>query len=445
MTEGVGILQSHNLGLSGISMSKNSRLKKVLIIAYYRSPRIPGLVKYLPEFGWQPVLLTAPLGEKPDFYCRIIETEYRDALGFWKRLFRLDPRENIRNEVKKRFGVTSKKSALDFFLTFGGAVINYPDGDKGWKPFAVKAGDEILQQEDIDTIISSSTPVTSHIIANKLKIKYKIPWIADLRDLWSQNHNYGYGPLRKLIDRRLELKTLSNADALVTVSPLWAEELKELHKRETVYTITNGFDPSAVNTPSVNLTAKFTITYTGSIYTGKQDPSKLFAALRELISDGTMDSKDVEVRFYGSEIEWLDKEVERYGLSSIVKQYGRVPQQLAIEKQRESQLLLLLNWEESQEKGVYPGKVFEYLAAQKPIVATGGFGNDVVERLLDETKGGIYAKEIGDIKSVLRELYSEYKQNGKISYNGDIEKINKYSHREMARKFAEVLDQVTSK
>ena len=426
-------------------MSKNSRLKKVLIIAYYRSPRIPGLVKYLPEFGWQPVLLTAPLGEKPDLHCRIVETEYRDALGFWKRLFRLDPRENIRNEVKKRFGVTSKKSALDFFLTFGGAVINYPDGDKGWKPFAVKAGDEILQQEDIDIIISSSTPVTSHIIANKLKIKYKIPWVADLRDLWSQNHNYGYGPLRKLIDRRLELKTLSNADALVTVSPVWAEKLRTLHRRETVYTITNGFDPVEVNTPPANLRAKFVITYTGGIYLGKQDPSKLFAALRDLISDGTMDSNEIEVRFYGPKEGWLAREIEDYGLLDIVKQYGMVSREIALGNQRESQLLLLLNWEDEQEKGVYPLKVFEYLAAQRPILATGGFGNDVIENLLDETNAGMYGSVVKNIKSILRELYQEYKLTGKISYNGDIEEINKYSHREMARKFAGILDQVTSK
>ena len=422
-------------------------MKKVLIIAHlpHASSRIPGLAKYLPEFGWQPIILTAPVGKKPDSQCRVIETGYRDALGFWKRLFRLNPNEDMRREVKKRLGVTSKKSALDFFLTIGGAVINYPDGDKGWKPFAVKAGDELLQNEDIDAIISSFSPATSHLIAKELKIRYKIPWIADLRDLWSQNHNYYYGRLRKFLDRRLELKTLSVADALVTVSPLWAEELRTLHKREVVYTITNGFDPDEMNKRQIDLTSKFTITYTGAIYTGKQDPSKLFAALKDFVSDGTMDPKDVKVSFYGPEVVWLSSEIEEYGLSAIAKYYGMQPQEITFEKQRESQLLLLLNWNNPRVRGWYPLKIFEYLAAQRPILAIGGFGNDVVERLLDETKGGIYAKEIGDIKSVLRELYSEYKQNGKISYKGDIETINKYSHREMARKFAKILDTLTGK
>lgn len=420
-------------------------MKKVLIIAHlsHASPRIPGLAKYLLEFGWQPIILTAPVGKKPDSQCRVIETGYRGVLGFWKRVFRLDPREDIRRGAKKRLGVTAKKSALDFFLTLGGAIINYPDSEKGWKSFAIKAGSELLEKEDIDVIISSSSPVTSHIIAKELKNKHKIPWVADLRDLWTQNHNYSYGPLRKLIDRRLELKTLSNADALVTVSQPWAEKLQALHKGKTTYTITNGFDLSAMNTPPADLTAKFTVTYTGSIYRGKQDPSKLLAALKDLISDGFMDPNDVEVRFYGQEVGWLANEIEEFGLQAITKQYGMVYREIAFKKQKESQLLLLFDWEDPQEHGVYPGKVFEYLAAERPILVTGGSSDDVISELIDETNAGMYGSTVEDIKKILGELYSEYKLTGKVTYNGEIEKINKYSYREMAMKFAEILDSLT--
>ena len=419
-------------------------MKKVLIIAHLRhaSPRIPGLAKYLYEFGWQPIILTAPVSEKPDLLCRVIETGSHDSLGFLKRLFRLDPSEDLRREVKTRLGVTSKKSVVDFFLTLSGAIINYPDSEKGWKPFAVKAGSEILQNEDIDAIISSSSPVTSHLIAKELKIKHKIPWVADFRDLWTQNHNYGYGPLRKRVDRRLELKTLLLADALITVSQPWAEKLRALHRKETVYTITNGFDPTEMNTPPAKLTTKFTITYTGIIWQRKHDPSNFFVALHDLIADGTMDTNDMKVRFYGPRESWLESEIEQYGLSSIVKQPGVVPRQTALEKQRESQVLLVLSWNNPREKGVHSGKVFEYLAAKRPILAIGG-SDDVLKDLLDETKAGMHAPTVEAIKNVLKELYQEYNLKGKIAYKGRELKINKYSYREMARKFAEILDNIT--
>ena len=420
-------------------------MKKVLIVAYfwpYRqgSIRTLGLTKYLPEFRWQPIILTAPLHEKPDPQFRVIETSpYPEVLSFWKRLLGFDLNKNIRNQVKEQLGITSKRFLVDSFLTFCGEVFNYPDSDKNWIPLAVKAGKELLQNEHVDAIISVS-PVTRHLVAKELKVKYKIPWIADFPDLWTQNHNYQYGSLRKLIDRRLELKTISKADVLVTVSQPWAEKLRTLHKGHPVYAITHGFDPAIVNTPPVNLTTKFTITYTGSIYLGKQAPSKLFAALQDLISEGAIDPNEVEIRFYGSKEGWLAREIEKYGLSVIAKQYGRVSRQIVLEKQRESQLLLLLDWEYKKEKGVCPGKIYEYLAARRPILAIGGSDDNVIRKLLDETKAGRYGLVTEDIKSILRELYSEYKLKGKITYNGDTAKINKYSYREMAKKFAEILN-----
>ena len=422
-------------------------MKKVLIIARlpHASPRIPGLAKYLPEFSWQPVVLTAswPLSSQAPF--PVTETEYRDALGVWKRWLRLQSLsrsdEDLRGLIKERLGTVFGNSLADFILTRIGEVVNYPDGDKGWKPFALEAGDELLQRGDIDILISSSSPVTSHFIARKLKAKHKVPWVADLRDLWSQNHNYAYGPIRKLLDKRLELKTLSLADAVVTVSQLWAEELATLYNRPFVHTITNGFDPQEQARDDTNLTAKFTITYTGLFLT-RRDPSKLFVALRELIREGKMNPQEIEVRFYGIQISWLFKQIEENGLSDIVHCYEEVPWQVSLEKQRESQILLLLNWDDPRGKGAHPLKCFEYLGSRRPILAVGGFGGDVTEKLLNETKAGKYCKTVEDVKAALVELYSAYKASGKVDYAGDVREIDKYSHREMARKFSEILDRL---
>jgi hypothetical protein len=118
---------------------------------------------------------------------------------------------------------------------------------------------------------------------------------------------------------------------------------------------------------------------------------------------------------------------------------GTVPRDIALEKQRESQLLLLLKWNDPKRRGVYTAKIFEYLAARRPLLAVGGFP-DVVDQLLNETKAGVSGQTEEDIKTVLLRLYREYKSTGAVGYNGNEAEINKYSHREMARKFATVLD-----
>jgi hypothetical protein len=424
-------------------------MKKVLIIAYYFPPRPAvaslrplGLARYLPEFGWEAVILTAALPNRPDPHFNVIETQYHDCLGFGKRLLKLDSQSPLITQVKNKLKVKSEKSPLDFILAAIGGIIAYPDPQKGWRRFAVEAGRDILRQQDIKAMISTSPPETSHIIARRLKDECKIPWVADFRDLWTQNYYYLYGPLRKVIERRLELDTLSTADMLVTVSQPAADDLHSLHRQKPVHSILNGFDPSEVSTTAGKLTDKFTITYTGMLYPGKRSPEPLLAALHDLITERSMDAGDVEVRFYGPPSGWIDKQAESYGLTGIVRQFGTVPREIALNKQRESQLLLLPKWNDAQQRGNYPAKIFEYLAARRLILAVGGFP-DVVDQLLDETKAGVSAQTGGDIKAVLLQLYQEYKSTGAVSYSGDEAETSKYSHREMAKKFASILDIIT--
>lgn len=420
-------------------------MKKVLIITYlpWASPRIPGLARYLPEFGWEPILLTPPLAVKPEAWLKVVETPYRDAfsLRLVRKLFRLSFEEDdVRRGVKERFRGKAASSMLDSALTLGGEIINYPDAKKGWIPFAIEAGSRLLGSGDMAAIISSSSPVASHIIARGLKLRHGIPWVADLRDLWSQNHNYPYSRFRRFFDRRLEQKTLARAEALVTVSRPWADKLSSLHGK-AAYTITNGFDP-AETSGAVEFSDKFTLTYTGMIYRGKQNPGKLFIALKELLAEGTLDPADVAVSFYGPEERWLDEEISKYGLSAIIKQHGSISRQAALAKQRQSQLLLLFDWDDPQEKGVYPGKVFEYLAARRPVFAIGGVADNVVAELLRQTKGGIHAPAADAVKKALAQLYQEYRLKRRVEYRGDESEISKYSYRETAGRFAEILDKL---
>jgi len=320
--------------------------------------------------------------------------------------------------------------------------IVYPDEQKHWQPFGVETGYKLLQKEKFDALISSAGPVTAHLIAKELKERSGIPWIADFRDLWTQNHYYQYGMFRRRIERRLELKTLAKADALVTVSEPLAKKLGSLHYGKRVFVIPNGFDPDDVK--SAPLTKKFTITYTGQLYQGKRDPESLLRALYEMIGEGEIEKDTIEVRFFGPLQYWLDQEIKSYRLEEVVRQQGVVPREVALEKQRESQILLLLNWDDPDECGVYTGKIFEYLAAKRPILALGG-PDGVVSQLLQETGAGVHIKNVDALKQFLRNCYEEYQATGQVRYYGKEEQIEKYSHREMSRKFAEVLSEVQDK
>ncbi len=429
-------------------------MKRVLIITYHFPPRPVvaslrprGLTKYLPEFGWQAVILTAALPGRPDPQFEVVETPRRESLPLrlGRRLFGLDSDQTLMMQIahlKRKLRIKSERSPLDMLLAAVGEVTAYPDPEKGWRPYALEAGHDLLCQRNIQAIISTSPPVTTHIVARELKKRWGIPWLADFRDLWTQNYYYPYSPLRRKIERRLELKTLAPADALVAVSQPSAANLGSLHKQKQVHSIPNGFDPVEANPTPGKLTDKFTITYTGTIYTGKQSPEPLFAALRDLVSEGSMQADDIEVRFFGAEAGWVDRQAERYGLKSIVRQFGIVPREVALKTQRESQVLLLLKWNDHRHRGPSSAKIFEYLAASRPILAVGGFPA-VVDDLLEETGVGVSGQTWLDVKHLLRQMYQEYRSTGAVPYAGDEARIDRYSHREMARKFASILDSIT--
>lgn len=428
-------------------------MKKALIVTnlFHASPRIPGLCKYLPEFGWEPVVLTMAIGENPEAKMgppnnfkekvRTIETPYYDFVGFIKKLFGLKPNLSSRDQVKQKFGKKSgEKSLMEKLIILGAAFIAYPDECWGWKPFAVKAGLKLLKNEKFDAILSSSSPVTSHLISKTLKGKTGVPWVADMRDLWTQNHNYQYPKIRKFFETKLEIRTLSQVDAFTTVSVPLVEHLQSRYKDKNIYSIPNGFDPGKVNEPPVSLTEKFTITYTGTIYQDKQDPTKLFAALRELINEKKIDPQKVEVRFYGVEQDWLENDIEKNGLVGIAKQYGKIPRSESYFRQNESQIALLFGWEDEKETGVCPTKLYEYLGARRPILATGGTKNEVFRKIIDKTRTGKHPLTTEEVKKSLLEYYEDYLKNGSVFYNPDLEAVEEYSYRSMAKKFVKAFE-----
>ncbi len=427
--------------------------KKVLMIAHAFPPRhgigslrAAKFAKYLPRFGWEPVVLTRHwegergLEEPPG--VEVIRTPYQDKLRFFRRgsSTRAMPASRGQQTISQSL-FNSVWRIASFWLK---ECLAYPDEFSGWKPYALEAGRERLRAGDISLIFSTSPPPTSHLIASELQRETGLPWVADFRDLWTQNHYVRHTLLRRWIERRLEKKALARATVLITVSQPLAGKLQRLHGKP-VEVITNGFDEDDYSSLPPSPTPYFSLTYTGQIYAGKRDPTLLFSAVRYLLDTGLIDPKRFKIRFYGPE---RDRGLvvclaDRFGIRELVSHGGYVPYQEAILRQRESTALLLLNWNSPEEKGVYTGKVFEYLGAKRPILAIPG-NNGVVDELLYETASGVVASTKEEIATILKSWYDEFVKTGGIAYKGKDEIIKQYTRATQAGKLAAIFDRVIS-
>lgn len=429
-------------------------MKRLLVIAnlHHASPRIPALTYYLAGLGWEVTILTTRLGENPEYALgfpegfrdrvKIIEAPYPgDALTTLRNLLikiGFSQRQSFTEQIKEKFGVRKRRSWVDRALWLYQEFFAFPDAERTWRASALNVARSLMTNEPFDILLSSSPYPTSHVVASKLQKQFGIKWVADFRDTWTNNPVYPFSNTRRMVESRYEKKILRQASALTTVSEDYARALRHLHS-QPVHVIPNGYQGKMVSRSSRKPNGKFTLTYTGMVYVGQQAPEKPIKALKQLIDTGVIDRQDVEIRFYGRKDRWIQVLIEDLGLSDVVIQYGLIPRTEAKLRQQDSELLLFLNWEDSQNKGLSHLKFYEYLSAGCPILATGGESGSEVENILRETQTGIYASSERDIERALTDLYQEYKRNGRISYQGNPESISRYSYLERAKALNNIL------
>jgi glycosyltransferase involved in cell wall biosynthesis len=418
-------------------------IKKVLIIspklkATTSRIRLRGVVKYINKWGWEPVILTNVNVSEEEKKFDLIKVPYDEDFisKKWKTFLGFNSNESVSQNLE--IGGGAKENLFSKLIYYWQQIILYPDELKAWRKPAVQAASRYIEKNKVDAILSSFPPVTPHLIGKDLKDKYDIPWIADMRDLWTDYSYYKYGSLRKLIEKKLEIKTLSSADCITTVSKPFMESLSQNLVNPKFQVIENGFDPNEVSKGEY-IDDKFSITYTGQLYDGKRDPKLLFKALKELIDEGKINIDELQINFFGDAEIWLEKDIKEYGLTNLVNLHGFVKREVSLEKQRSSQMLLLLRWNNPHEEGVIPGKIFEYLAAKRPILSIGSRGG-VVSEIIEKCGVGVNLVKFEEIKDQLKLYYDEFMNNGEVSYNGTMDSINEYSHDNMAKKFAKALD-----
>lgn len=313
------------------------------------------------------------------------------------------------------------------------------DPRDGWIGAASSEIERLAKSADI--VVSTFGPRASHIVADRMKgINGRILWVADYRDLWSQNHLASYSPRARRAEQKKEFETVgANADLVTTVSEELARELGAMLGRrvEVVY---NGFDFDS-STPAVKpsslLSESRRIVYTGMLYEGSRDPTPLFSALRELLDEGGIDETTFQVDFYGPETSWLPVLVRKFNLDLVVNLRGAVDRPMALDAQRNAGVLLLLESPDVAAKGVLTGKLFEYIGAGRPILSLGSSGDSAICRVLAATGTGLGLQE--DVQRIKRFL-AEWVADGFVrGYSPKEEVIASYSRRQQAENLLQLI------
>lgn len=317
-----------------------------------------------------------------------------------------------------------------------------PDAKVLWVKPSVEFLTDYLTENPVDVIISTGPPHSMHLIAQQLKKSFDIPWMADFRDPWTDlyyNKDFYQLGFAKRKNKRLEEKVLKTADVVVTVG----NELKKYFDRfnSNVELITNGFDDEVDNHEKIELSQKFSLSYIGLLPKSSL-PTNLLMAIQRLIDENSDFKNDIELNFIGDIHESVSALIHELQLSNYTNFFGYVPHKEAIKYQKSAQVLLVLIPNVNGNKGIITGKVFEYMAANRPILALGPINGDLQSILTNSNAGTIidyddYVK----IKSVLIELYTKFKtQKLAITSKG----IEKYHRRNLTKQLAAIIKQIKS-
>jgi glycosyltransferase involved in cell wall biosynthesis len=417
-------------------------MEKVLIITYYWPPsggagvqRWLKFAKYLPEFGWQPVVLTvdpqyASYPQRDESLCHDVSS---NCMVFYTKSFEL---YNLYKLIARKkevpyggFANESKESLFQKFSKFLRGNFLLPDPRKGWNNYAIRKAAELIKQFEIKTIVTTSPPHSTQLIGLELKKRFNIRWIADLRDPWTDiyyYHQFRHAAFARKVDRKYEQSVVENADLLITVSEdvkrIFTEK-SQLPIAEKTFVIPNGFDPEDFINSSVPTGNLKVITYTGTISEMYQIDG-LLKALDQMKDEW---KEKLLIRFVGKIPSSIEAKFRATGL--MIEFTGYVNHSQSINYLLQSDLLLLVIPKVENNRGILTGKFFEYLASQKPVLAIGPTDGDLAQ-MMDQTQCGQifdYNDTDGMNNFILDKLSHEQEKT-------DNEQVNLFTRRELTRK-----------
>jgi glycosyltransferase involved in cell wall biosynthesis len=408
--------------------------RAVLFIAYDFPPaggagvqRSVKFAKYLPHFGWQPVVVTAT----PDSYP-VLDNSLVTDVPPETPIYRVKGHDvNMLRPAFERRRLGKLVSAVNVALML-------PDALLFWACQARAAVKNAVEEHHPLAVYSSSPPASAHRLALWAHRTFGLPWIADFRDPWSQNELYPYYPGYRSINGWQEQEVLRAANRIVAAGGPLAEMFQSISGRNPsdVVLIENGYDEEDVIVLPPPHTSRFTITYTGE-FSRLRRPDAFVTAVDSLLADRRIAADEIRVLFAG-------KDTARYVPDRPpFEQLGYLNHDQLNDLRRDSDLLLLIHNDSPSARGNYGGKLYEYLASNRPTLAITGPGN-VAAQLIERARAGAVARhDPAQIAGVLLEYYRAWKTGG-ATYEPDWEVIRHFTRRNLAGLLAQQLDRATA-
>lgn len=423
--------------------------KKVLIITYYWPPAGgPGVqrwlkfVKYLPDFGIQPIVYIPENPTYPIVDENLVKDVSDKVIILKQKIFEPYQLASFlsKNKTKKmNSGIIpnqKKQSFLDKLLLWIRGNLFIPDARFFWVKPSVAYLEKYILEHNIDTIVTSGPPHSLHLIGLELKNKLNLKWFADFRDPWT---TIGYHKSLRLSDfaahkhKQLESEVLNTADTIIVTSKTTKKEFEALTTKP-IEVITNGYDVE--NVEKQPLDTRFSLAHIGSFLSAR-NPKILWQALVELIAEIPEFKSHLEIKLIGAVSQEILESITAFDLNDYLNNVGYISHEEAIVQQRKSQVLLLIEIDSEETKSILPGKLFEYMVSNRPIIALGPKGSDFDE-IITGTNTGVFFdySEKEKLKKVIFGYYTQFLE-GKLQSHGV--GLQKYSRKNLTQELTSLL------
>lgn len=446
-------------------MPANKPLKRVLIITYYWPPsagsgvqRWLKTVKYLRQYGYEPVVYTvsnsqfelrdeALLSEVPNG-VEVIRQPIWEPFDLYNRF--MGAKQKATNNVNPLYAAKQGKGLKARLAIWVRSNLFIPDTRMFFISPSVKYLTQYLKTNPVEVMVTTGPPHSMHVIGLGVKRALKkqgvnLPWLADFRDPWTQIGFYkelNLSGFARHKHERLEYAVLTESDSVVAVSHAMAEDMDTLAPIKT-QVVHNGYDEADFQfTGPAQASNSFTISYVGML--GFPRNHQVFwKALADLTATNEAFAKHLRIDFYGKIDPVVQASAEEFGLSNWLSFKPYMPHHEILEVQRSSAVLLLMIDNVNNSKGILTGKIFEYLALQRPILCIGPEGGDA-QAVIQETQSGYFSDyhDLETLKQNLMTLFTGWITNTPVTSPSGYEK---FSRRVLAGKFASLLNQLIDK